>query len=80
MPKKINLLFRGGKSGTLKFSRRHTGEMFEIFSERRLIAEIQLIGNLLHVFAREAQQILGLENNVVVNPFGCRTSRALLDD
>ena len=54
----------------LKFSWRHARQVLEIFSKRRLIAEIQLISYLLHILARKTQQILGFEDDIVVDPLG----------
>ena len=70
----------GGESGALILGGGHPGEMLEIFSERRLIGEVEFVGNLLDVFARETQKVFSLENNELVDPLGRSPPGYFLDN
>ena len=67
-------------SAFLKLGGRHAGDVLEIFAKRRLAVEIQGISNLLHAHSREPEQVLGLEDDILVNPFAGRPSGTFLDN
>lgn len=51
-----------------KFRWRYSGDVFEVFSEGRLIAEVKIVGYLLYVFAGVAQHVFCLEYDILVYP------------
>ena len=61
-------------------SRGHTGEPFEVFPEKRLGGEVEVVGYFLYVHGRIAQEVLGFEDDILVNPFSCAASAYLFDN
>ena len=52
--------------------------MLEVFSEKRLIREVELIGDLLDCERSLSQHYLRFHNHVVVYEFACRQAGDLL--
>ena len=61
-------------------SRGHTGEPFEVFPEKRLGGEVEVVGYFLYVHGRIAQKVLGFEDDIFVNPFCCAAAAYLFDN
>lgn len=54
--------------GVTKFRGRYSGDVLEVLSEGRLVAEIKSVGYLLYVFAGVAQHVFGLKYDILVYP------------
>ena len=61
------------------FGRRHASLVFEVFPEKRLGREIQLVGNLLDTHIGVFQQVFRFEYHIVVYPLCRRFARQFLD-
>jgi len=57
----------------------HAGEVLEVFAERALVGEIEFVGHLLYVFAREAEEVLCFEDDHVVDPLACAAACGFFD-
>ena len=54
--------------------------VLEVFPEKRLVGEIQVVGDLLDAHRGVFQQVLGFEHHIVVDPLHGRAPAGLADD
>ena len=67
-------------SALLVLGGRHARAPLEIGAEKRLVGKVEVIGYLLNTHRGIFQQVLGFENDTLVNPLGRRPSAYLLDN
>ena len=54
--------------------------VLEVFPEKRLVGEIQVVGDLLDAHRGVFQQVFGFEHHIVVDPLHGRAPAGLADD